>query len=147
MSNPGVFPYDPTTTVGSFRTVYGDIASVPLSPTVVGYQDYTYFSDDEIIVFIDQGQQNVLRGVGFAILQAANAASLQSKMVKDYDLQVDLTKRAADLRSTANQYFDIANQYDERAGLFDYFDFIETGSIPNFYPTGLLWPFLIPFGG
>lgn len=157
MSNHGVFPSDPTTTVGQFRAMYGDLASVPLNPVEVGYQDYTYFSDDEIINFVVQGQGNVIRGTAFAILQSANAASLQSKMVKDYDLQVDLTKRAADLRATATQYFDLADEFDERLGLFDYFNIVDTGTLPNFndrvgmvpdfYLRGAIWPHFVPFAG
>lgn len=133
MANVGIYPLDPTTDVGKFRLLFGDTISVPLDPVVPGFHDYTNFSDDEINQYILAGSGSLNRGIGFAYLQAAGAASIQSKSIKDYDLSVDLTKRAEDLRKTAQFYFDLANDEDANAGLTDEFLIVDTGTDRDYW--------------
>lgn len=123
-SNSGVYPIDPTTPVGQFRLQYGDTTSVPFDPDTPGFQNYTDYSDAEIEQFLAAGSNSINRAIGYAYLQQAGAASRQSKSVKDYDLAVDLTKRAADLRVTAEMYFGLASQ----DGLDEYFNIVTTGT-------------------
>jgi len=126
--NKGVYPLDPLTLVGQFRLASGDVISVPFDPVQAGFQNYTYWSDDEIAQFIVLGGTSQNRAIGYAWLQASAGAALASKTVKDYDLQVDLTKRSEDLRKTAQFYFDLAEGEDVIAGLDDAFEIVNTGT-------------------
>lgn len=112
MSNPGVYPLDPSTPVGQFRVAYPDKNSVPLDPVVSGQQDYEKFSDLEIEGFLALGGGSILRAIGYVLLQKASAAAEESSVVRDYDLSIDLTKKAADLREQAAEYFALADQQD-----------------------------------
>jgi len=133
MANSGVYPLDPDTLVGAWRLAYGDVTSVPFDPVVPGFQDYTDYSDDEIAQFIVMGGDSQNRAIGYAYLQQAGAASRQSKTIKDYDLAVDLSKRAEDLRKTAKWYFDLADIEDANSGLEDEFLIVDTGTSDGLY--------------
>lgn len=133
MPNIGIYPFDPSSDVGKFRVLFGDTVSVPLDPVVPGYQDYTNYSDAEIETYLATGGDSINRAVGFAYLQAAGAAALESKSVKDYDLAVDLTKRAEDLRKMAQFYFDIADEEDATAGLLEEFIVVSTGTDRDYW--------------
>lgn len=108
MVNRGVAPLDITTDIGLFRMRLGDVNYVPLSPPETGFGDYNYFSDNEITGFILAGGGSITQGLGYATMQWALAAANESKSITDYDLKVDYTKRAAELRATAQMYFDLA---------------------------------------
>jgi len=122
--NPGETPLDPATEVGQFRLLFGDTNYEEYDPSQPGYGNYTYFSDAEIRGFLAAGQDNASRAIGMAYLQLAGAASLQSKNVKDQDLAIDLTRRAEDLRKTAQLWFDRADAEDDAGGEADFFDVI-----------------------
>lgn len=112
MSNRGIVPPNFTSPTGQFRllaldTVYTNAAS--------GQGDYALFSDEEINGLIAL-YPNMLRAVGYGYLGLSARAAMESKDVKDYDLAADLTKRAADLRSTARAYFDRADEEAARTG-------------------------------
>jgi hypothetical protein len=144
MANSGIYPLDPTTDVGKFRLLFGDTASVPFIPATPGLQDYTDYSDAEIQQFIISGGGVLNRGVGFAYLQASGAAARESKAIKDYDLSVDLTKRAEDLRKTAQLYFDMADLDDANAGISDSFIVAPTGTSDDLWQDDIegfpYWP-------
>lgn len=123
--NPGVYPLDPTSAVGRFRLASGDTQSVPYEPVVPGIQNYTFLSDAEVEQFLAQGQDATDNAIGYWYLSLAGAAAMQSKSVKDYDLQIDLTKRAGDLRAQAQFYFDRATQVAAGA---EFFDIVDTGA-------------------
>lgn len=128
MPNIGIYPLDPLTEVGQFRLVYGDTQSVPLDPVVLGFQDYTFYSDDEIEAYIVMGGTSIARAIGFAYMQAAGAAALESKSIADYDLKVDLTKRSEALREIALMWFGRADLEDDIAGTNEYFNITDTGT-------------------
>ena len=109
MANPGIAPADPNTNVGATRYLMGDTVSVPLVPTVAGHEDYAYFSDTALGTFLQRGSHNPLMACGFAFMQLAAGAALQSVTVETSGMKADLTKRAADLRSVANSFFEKAN--------------------------------------
>lgn len=123
--NPGEFPLDPTSDVGKFRLTFGDTQSEAYSPVESGFQNYTYFSDAEIGVFLVAGDDSIPRGVGYAYLQLAGAAAMDSESVKDYDLAVDTTKRSGDLRAIAQYWFDRADTEADLSG--DAFDIVPMG--------------------
>lgn len=120
--NPGAHPLDPATPVGQFRLLLGDTESTPYDPPVPGIQDYGKFSDAEIEAYLIQGGDSIPRAIGFSYLYLAGQAALESKSIKDYDLQIDSTKRAGDLREIARYWFDIADQDDANSGLNDIFE-------------------------
>lgn len=125
--NPGVWPLDPTSPVGQFRIVYGDAESEPYSPVQAGFQNYSELSDAEIEGFLAQGGGSTNRGIGYLYLAMSGQAAKQGRSVKDYDLQVDLTKRAADLRAVAQMWFDMGDDEDLIAGE-DAFEIVNTGT-------------------
>ena len=120
--NPGVAPLDPTSDVGQVRLAIGDTQSTPYDPDEPGFGDYVMFSDAELALFFARGG-TVLSGAGFAYLALAAQAALASQSVKDYDLALDNTKRAADLRAIAQAFFD----QDIAGGAGEYFDIVPTG--------------------
>ena len=111
-----VIPPDPDTETGQFRFLIGDVEYDLETGT------YKRFSDGSIQSFLAQGDGNMNRAIGYAYLTLASQAAEQSKTVKDYDLQIDLTKRAGDLRNTAAMWFGMADADDERDGVGDIFD-------------------------
>lgn len=121
MTNRGIAPLNPGTTVGQFRLFYGDTQYVDLDPVEPGYGDYTELSDDEISLFLTQSSDSVTRAIGYYYIRLSGEAAKQSKEVEDYDLRVNLTKRAEDLRKTAQSYFELANAEDIASGASDFF--------------------------
>lgn len=125
--NPGAYPLDPATPVGRFRLEYGDTDAVVYDPPVVGIRNYEELSDTEIETYLAKGGGSTNRAIGHIYLTLSGRAAKESMSVKDYDLQVDLTKRAADLRETANLYFGLADSEDLGAGE-DAFLIVPTGT-------------------
>lgn len=125
--HPGVYPLDPETPVGQFRLVFGDIDSEPYDPVEQGFQSYGELSDAEIEAFLSQGGGSINRGIGYYYLSLSGAAAKESRMVQDYDLRIDSTKRAADLRAVAMGWFDLATQEDLGVAE-DAFEIIPTGT-------------------
>lgn len=117
--NRGIAPPDITTEVGKFRALVGDLSYTELDPPEAGFGNYSLFSDDEIKVFLDTSTSKE-GAAALAYTQLAGAAAIESKNVKDYDLQVDLTKRATDLRLIAAMWQDKADA--ATADIFELFD-------------------------
>lgn len=125
--NPGVYPLEPETPVGQFRLVYGDTHSTPYTPVEAGFQNYDELSDDEIEAFLSAGGTSINRAIGYYYLSLAGAAAKSAKQIKDYDLQVDTTKRAADLRAIAQWWFDQADN-DDVISAEEGFEIVLTGT-------------------
>lgn len=123
--NPGAYPFDPESETGQFRVLIGDTSSVPYDPPVSGVQNYGMFSDDEISVFLTQAG-SVFGAVSLAYFQMAGAAALEAKSVRDFDLQIDLTKRSAELRAMASEWQKRAD--GEVAEFFELFPVVDQGS-------------------
>lgn len=118
--NPGKFPLDPTSKVGQVRVTLGDTASEPFDPPRPDEQNYGMYSDLEIEVFLAQSEDSVEGALFFAYSQMAAAAAMASKSVRDFDLQVDTTKRATDLLALARMW---KEQWDLGTGdIFELFD-------------------------
>ena len=128
MSNKGIAPLQPTTDVGQFRLLVGDTSYSDLCPAQPGYGDFGMFSDDEISLFLSSGESPE-EAAYLAYLQLAGAAALEAKSVKDFDLSVDLTKRASELRAVAQMWRDRA---DALAG--DIFEVFDLGNSPRCRP-------------
>lgn len=117
--NKGVAPPNVSTPVGQMRALLGDLTFTELDPPEIGFGNYVKFSDDEIEAFLaaSDSQEGALF---LAYMQLAGQAALESKNVKDLDLQVDLTKRATDLRLIAFGWRDRADALG--ADVFELFD-------------------------
>lgn len=120
--NPGQWPVDLSSDVGQFRALIGDLNAVPYDPDEPGFRDFEKFSDAEIEAYLLAGGGSIPRGIGFAYLYLAGQAAMQSASVKDYDLAIDETKRAGDLRAIAQFWFDRADEDDDASGANDIFE-------------------------
>lgn len=117
--NKGVAPPDISTEVGRFRALVGDLSYTELDPPEAGFGNYTLFSDFEIEVFL--ASSGSLEGAAaLAYTQLAGSAALESKTVKDFDLSVDLSKKATDLRLIAAMWQDKADA--AAVDVFELFD-------------------------
>ena len=136
----GVAPPNPATDTGRFRYLIGDAEYTELDPPQVGMGAYEMFSDEQITTFLALGEGSTNRAIAYAYLNLASQAALQSKSVKDFDLQVDLTKRSADLRAIAAMWFDRAD--DEDADNTDIIDVFPIGRREaDRHPELTPWPF------
>lgn len=125
--NPGEFPVDLASNVGRFRALIGDLNSTTYTPAEPGFQNFEKFSDAEIEAYLAQGGDSINRAIGYAYLYLAGQAAMQSASIKDYDLQIDETKRAADLRAIAQFWFDQADGEDD-ASAEEAFAIVPTGT-------------------
>lgn len=135
--NDGAVPVDPTTEVGQFRVILGDVQAEAYTPPEPGRGNYEMFSDEDIEGYIAAGG-SFPRGVGFAYLALAGRAAVESKSVKDFDLSIDTTKRPTELRLLAQSWFDRADKEEAAAQdaffvapLGDSCDMIPEGSTPR----------------
>ena len=134
--NDGLVPLDPATPVGQFRIMVGDTTAEAYDPPVAGRGNYAMFSDLEIEGFIAASGDNLYRAVGFSYLTLAGQAAMESKSVKDFDLSIDLTKRATDLRLIADTWFGRAD--DQDAYLEDAFFIAPLGDVCDPIPEGMM---------
>lgn len=136
--NPGAVPLDPETEIGAFRLLFGDTQWTAYDPNVPGEGDYNYFSDAEIQALLAQGAGSDNRAIGFAYLKLSGAAAMQAKSVKDFDLSVDLTKRAGELAKVAQLWFERADSIDDAGGESDFFDVVGFDEDDELIPEGVI---------
>lgn len=137
MANKGVAPFQPNTEVGRFRALAGDVTYTELDPPEQGFGDFTFWSDAEIEAFIG-ASESLPWAIYYAYLQAASTAASQSVTIRDFDLQVDLSKRADGLRNIAALWLARAQDEDAAAGE-DAFEIVSTGrSCGGFIPEGTI---------
>lgn len=117
--NKGVAPPDMTSDLGKIRAILGDLEYTELDPPEAGFGSYKLFGDAELQAFLDTGE-SIEAGAYMAYMQLAAGAAMESKSVKDMDLQVDLTKRATDLRLIAGEWKNRADALG--ADIFELFD-------------------------
>lgn len=122
----GRYPIEPETPVGQVRLIVGDIriTNDPCPPGSMGH--YEMFSDDQIRAFLEAADGSVDLAVAYAYLNLAGRAASESETVKDYDLTVDLTKKATDYRNLAEIWFDRARHGDDLEAE-DAFEIVPTG--------------------
>lgn len=132
--NLGIYLPDVNTEVGRFRVLLGDVSADPLNPPDPVYASYKMFSDIELQGFLVSAEMSLDGAMYFAYMQMAGAAARESKNVKDLDLQVDLTKRATDLRLIAQMWLDRWNT--ATADIFEVFDIggSDCGCAPELAP-------------
>lgn len=136
--NPGSVPVDLASDVGRFRALVGDLQYEAYDPPEPGFGNFEKFSDAEIEAYLAQADGSVPRAIGYSYLYLAGQAAIASQSVRDYDLQVDTTKRAADLRAIAQFWFDKADEDDLIAGE-DAFEIVPTGRPGgDFIPEGVI---------
>ena len=133
--NKGVAPPDMSTEVGRFRALIGDLKYTELEPPAAGFGNYTLFSDAEVEVFLERSDSPE-GAAAMAYMQLAGSAALESSQVKDLDLQIDLTKRATDLRLIAAEWQKKADA--NAADIFELFDVSIQGG--DCHPELAPWP-------
>lgn len=115
--NVGIVPPDFSSSIGQFRLLAQDTNYTDLIPDEDGLGSYDLFSDAEIAGYLAMySGYSAYRPVGAAYQGLAARASMSAKMVKDYDLQIDLTKRAVALQATADALFQRADKEDALTG-------------------------------
>lgn len=124
--NPGGVPVDLSSDVGQFRAMVGDLQYEAYDPPEPGFGNYEKFSDSEIEAYLAQADGSVPRAIGYSYLYLAGQAALESQSVKDYDLQIDSTKRAGDLRAMAQMWFGLADDED-LSSAEEAFEIVPTG--------------------
>ncbi len=140
--NKGVAPPDPETEVGRVRYLIGDTEYVELEPPEEGFGSYQVASDGQIEAALIRAEGNENRTAGYVYTMLASQAAVESKMVQDYDLRLDTTKRAADLRAAAQMWFDLADEEDDAEGLGDIFEFTPVGAREkHVHPELTPWPY------
>lgn len=122
--NEGVYPVDTSSDVGQFRVLAGDAVPSEIDEGN-NTASYAYWSDDEIEVYLATST-SVTWAIYRAYFTLASQAAIESKSVKDYDLQVNLTYRADDLREIARMWFTRAKDEDNAAGTTDVFSLFDT---------------------
>lgn len=133
--NDGLSPLDPATEVGQFRALLGDTQATPYEPPVTGRGNYEMFSDLELEGFL-AAAGSLNRAMGNAYLALAGRAATESRSIKDFDLSIDTTKRAADLRLVALQWLTMADRED--AAQQDAFFIADLGASESQVPEAML---------
>lgn len=140
--NPGAYPIDPMTPVGSLRLALMDTDFEPLEPPVTGQVSYTNFSDAELQALLIQGGGNETRAMGYALLRKADAAAAEAVSVRTQDLSADLSRKAEQYRLLAQVYFGRADADDAASGTDEAFEIVPTGSYgPTHWPEAAAYPF------
>ena len=125
--NVGIAPPDFESDVGKFRAQIGDTRFEELDPSEPGKGQYELMSDAEIQVYLDVASGSLYRALGDYNLALANAAAENSKIIKDFDLQVSTVQRANDYRRIALAWYQRADKADESSGAGDIFDAFSLG--------------------
>lgn len=134
--NRGIAPPGFNTPVGQFRALAKDTSYAPLVPPEVGYGDYTYFSDEEIAVYLASTPDSILRAVAAGWRAMAGSAAANAISWRDYDL-------AGDQKELYKAFLALADALDEQAdnedlGSEDAFIITSTGKRGDFIPEGTL---------
>lgn len=132
MINAGTNPPDFNAPTGQFRLIANDTVATDSTPPVAGQGEYALFSDNEIAGYMALHPDSLLRAVGTAYLALSGRAAMEAKLIKDYDLQVDLSKRAAALAEAASAYFERADAEDLLSGAHSTFGITAANNEPSF---------------
>ena len=142
MSNTvGLLNIDPASRLGQFRALAGDTSAVENAETP-GFGTYKLFSDVEIETYLSLNPDNIYRAVADGYNGLASTAAVEAKIVKDYDLQVDLRHRSNQLSIAAARWYEEADKYDLRTGSSgDHFVLADYEYVEDVYPR---WPEAAP---
>lgn len=132
MANIGQTPPDYSAPIGRFRLLAQDTNYIDLNPVVTGQGSYDLFSDAEVSGYIAMFEgYSMYRSVAAAYLAMAGRAAMAAKMTKDFDLQVDLTKRQAALNEAAAAFQERAEEEDLRNGVLSDFGLTAPANAPT----------------
>lgn len=132
--NRGVAPPDMTTAVGQTRALLGDVEYTEYDPPQTGFGMYGKMSDDEIEGFLARSDNSPEGAMYFVYLQIAGDSAFASKIVKDFDLQVDTSKRSGEFLAIADRWK--AQWGSATADIFEVFDIGRSGCscVPELAP-------------
>lgn len=132
MTNIGQTPPDYSAPIGRFRLLAQDTNYVDLDPVVIGQGSYDLFSDAEVSGYIAMYDgYSMYRPAAAAYTGLAARAAMSAKVAKDFDLQVDLSKRADALREIAAEFLARADEEDLRSGALSTFGITEPDMQPS----------------
>lgn len=121
--NRGIAPPNMASPVGQVRALLGDVEYTEYDPPQPGYGMYEKMSDLEIKGFLARSDESPEGAMYFVWLQVAGDAAFASRVVKDFDLQVDTTKRSGEFLAIADRW---KAQWDAATG--DIFEVFNIGS-------------------
>lgn len=130
--NPGATPVDTSSPVGQFRLLSRNMTYTEYDPVVPGFGNFDTFSDGHITGLLLASGDSVNRALMHLYLSLSSDAAAESVNIKDMDLAIDKTKKAADYRSLALMYGNLADKEDRMAA--DIFDLVPTSGSGEVLP-------------
>ena len=97
----GVFPIDPTTQVGLFRTELGDIVATELEPPEQGYAAYQYISDAAIAALLLANPTDFDRAKSSAMIAVATQMLMSAQDIQVDDIRIKTVERATAMMNAA----------------------------------------------
>ena len=140
MDNAGLYPVDFTSDVGIFRVRISDAQPFEPptedNPNCAGYPNW---SDEEIQGFIDAAggdTGSLTRAIAYSYDALAFKLVTNAQLVKDYDLTIDTTKSATQMRELAKEWNERADA-EAQAGVEDFLYVVpEWSAHPYLRPEG-----------
>ena len=132
--NRGIAPPDMSTAVGQTRALLGDVEFTEYDPPQTGFGMYEKMSDLEIEGFLARVDNSPEGAMYLVYLQVAGDSAFASKVVKDFDLSVDTTKRSGEFLAIADRW---KSQWDASTeDIFEVFDIGNSGCgcVPELAP-------------
>ena len=121
VDNAGKYPVEVDSNVGFFRVRVGDLIPV-VKPIDGAPAEFQKWSDAEIEAFLGAAGGKVTRAIAYSYDALALDITIEGVVVKDFDLQVDPSKRIAHMRELAKEWHQRANAEDEsEVSSFEYF--------------------------
>lgn len=132
--NRGIAPPDMSTAVGQTRALLGDVEYTEYDPPQTGFGMYEKMSDLEIEGFLARSDNSPEGAMYFVYLQISGDAAFASRMIRDFDLQVDTTKRSGEFLAIADRWKSLWDASTE--DIFEVFDIGNSGCgcVPELAP-------------
>lgn len=109
----GVYPIDPTTAVGLFRTEIGDVVTTSISGATA---EYEYISDAQIQALLDQYPDSRNTALGRAMSMMATQMIAAAQDIQVDDIRIKTVERAKLMMEQANVMLGVALRADADAG-------------------------------
>lgn len=97
----GVYPIDPTTQVGLFRTELGDIVATELDPAEEGYAEYEYLSDAAISALLTANPTMPELAMSKAMFSMATQMLAAAQDIQVDDIKIKTVERAVAMMEAA----------------------------------------------
>lgn len=143
MSNIGIYPLsDAPANIRQVRVLGGDSVGVPISPDNTT-AEYKYWSDEEILTFLEVAGGNVYGAVANGFRQNAIAGIDVPESIRTDDLAVSNGKVSDKWLALAEQFETRASEVDADfafiTGVGGYDSFLPEGLSPKMYGMAVAW--------